>query len=405
MAQTFFYKARDHGGAVITGTIVADNPTAVASFVREKGYFVTAITPEKSHFSLSRLLREQRPVRTKDLALFCRQFSTMIDAGLSLLAALNVLIEQTENPRLRDALKDIYKSVQEGETLSHAFAQYPQIFPEVMVAMLEAGEIAGVLDQVLEREAVQLEKDYKLNEKIKSAMTYPAVVMAMACLCVIFILTFVLPTFVTIFAQNHTELPILTRALLAVSAFLQHYGLLLGGMLGVGLVVTRRVLQRPEFRLKFDTFLLKMPVFGMLWRKIAITRFSRTLSTLVKGGVPLITALEVVRKTIGNARLMAALLKTQESVKEGQGLAAPLAASRVFTPMVVQMVAIGEETGELDKMLEKIADFYDSEVEDLVSRLSSLLEPLLVAFMGIVVGLIAVAIMIPMFDVVTSVNH
>jgi type IV pilus assembly protein PilC len=402
LSTNFTYRARDGNGLVITGNIAAENQGAVASFVRGKGYFVTQITVDKQPLTFHSLLKNWHKISAKELALFCRQFSTMVDAGLSLVASLHILIDQAQSKKMKEALEALYKDVQEGETLSQAMLQHNTIFPPVMTAMIEAGEVGGVLDQILERLSVQFEKEYKLDEKVKSAMVYPAVVMGMACLSVTFILTFVLPTFMKMFEDMHMDLPILTRALLAVSGFLRNDGIFL--LLGwfVCAIIVKTLLGKPEFRLAFDSLIMKAPVFGLLWRKIAIARFARTLSTLIKGGVPLITALEVVKKTVNNASMMQALGEAQDGIREGAGLSVPLAASQVFTPMVVQMIAVGEETGALDKMLEKVADFYDSDVEDMVARLSTLLEPLLIGFMGVVIGIIVLAIMIPMFDVVTG---
>lgn len=405
MSTNFIYRARDLNGQVINGTIAADNQGAVASFIRKKGYFVTQITPEKELLSLQSLMKRWHKVSVKELALFCRQFSTMVDAGLSLVVCLQILIDQAQSKKMTKTLQAIYREVQEGETLAQAMSAHDTVFPEVMIAMIEAGELGGVLDQILASLAVQFEKQDKLDKKVQSAMTYPAVVMGMACLSVTFILTFVLPTFMKMFEDMHKELPILTRVLLAVSSFLQHYGIFLFIGLLLCTLLVKYLLRKPEIRLAVDGILMKAPVFGLLWRKIAIARFARTLSTLIKGGVPLIRALEVVKKTINNASMSQALAAAQLGVREGGGLSAPLAASKVFTPMVVQMIAVGEETGEIDRMLEKVADFYDSDVEDMVGRLSTLIEPLLIGFMGVVVGIIVLAIMIPMFDVITGMGN
>jgi len=405
VAKTFAYKAKNRAGQLLSGTIVADSEAAVAAHIREKGHFVTAIKEVREKESLSDSLSNLMPIKTKDIAVFCWQFATMIDAGMSLITALNTLIEQTTHPKLKTALKDVLKKVQEGESLSRAMSDHPKVFPSLMINMVEAGELGGVLDEVLSRLAVHFEKEHKMNEKVKSAMTYPAVVICIAILAVVFVLTFVLPTFVKMFEGMNVELPLLTRILLGVSAFLQANCLIVLGLAALLLLALTYLYKQPKFRLAVEPILLGMPVFGMLTKKIAIARFSRTFGTLLRGGVPIITALDVVKKTTENLTMTNALSRAQDNIREGIGLASPLRASNIFSPMVIQMVAVGEETGELDKMLEKIADFYESDVEDVVSRLSSLLEPMLITFLGIVIGVIVLAVAIPMFDAVTAVGR
>lgn len=402
MARMFAYRAKDHTGQVFSGSIFADNEAAVAAYVRDQGCFVTQIKEANRKTSLKTLINGLQPVTPKDLAVFCRQFSTMVDAGLSLVVCLNILAEQSSNVQIKEAVRDISRKVQEGDTLSQAMKEQPHVFPDMMISMMEAAEVGGVLDIVLNRLAVHFEKEHKLNEKVKSAMMYPAVVMSMAVLAVIFILTFVLPKFVSILSSMNVELPLLTRALIAVSDFLLNYGLALGAVLvaagGLLKLYTKRLRTKPVL----DRVIMYLPIFGDLWRKIAIARFSRTLGTLLRGGVPIITALEVVKKTTGNQIMTQALTKAQASIREGEGLAAPMGTSSIFSPMVIQMVAVGEETGELDKMLDKIADFYESDVDDIVGRLSTLLEPVLVGVLAVVIGFIVVSIVIPLFDVVTN---
>lgn len=404
MAKTFAYKAKDRNGEVLTGSILAENESAVAIHIREKGYFITQIKEEGGVSSFNAFIDNLRSISLKEISIVCRLFATMIDAGLPLVSSLNVLIEQTDNPRIKKALQDVYKKVKEGETLSRSLGDHPSIFPGLMVNMVEAGEVGGVLDTVLNRLASHFEKEHKMNEKIKSAMTYPAVVSVMAMLSVVFILTFVLPTFVQMFDNMKMELPLLTRILLTISSVLRSYAPILVVLTVAGAYGLKLAYQREQIMQIIDALVLKIPVIGMLSRKVGIARFSRTLSTLLHGGVPIITALEVVQKTIGNHSMMKALEQAQGGIKEGMGLASSLAQSKVFTPMVVQMVSIGEESGALDKMLEKIADFYESDVDDMVSRLSSIIEPVIIGVLGVVIGLIVIAIMIPMFDVITNVG-
>ncbi|MBU2703050.1 type IV pilus assembly protein PilC [Sporomusaceae bacterium BoRhaA] len=402
MSTKFLYRARDAQGLVITGQVIAETQGAAAGTVRAKGYYVTKIVTEKKFIIVDSLLKNYHKVGLKELALFCRQFSTMINAGLSLMTSLQILMEQSQNEKLKTALAAIYQSVQEGESLSRSMALHDRIFPIIMTTMVEVGEVGGVLDQVLARLAVQFDKEYKLNEKIKSAMVYPVVVLTMAGLSVTFILTFVLPTFMRMFDEMHMELPILTKVLLVFSNFLYHDGVavLLGFFMGA--ILLRIFLDIPQIHLFFDEWMMKIPVFGSLWRKVAIARFTRTLSTLLKGGVPLITALEVAKKTVHHASMLRALSDAQVGIRDGVSLSRTLRASKVFMAMEVEMVAVGEETGALDSLLEKVADFYDSDVEDMTNRLSTLLEPLIIGVIGVVIGMTVLAIMIPMLDVITG---
>ncbi len=404
--MNFAYRAKDRAGQAIAGTLAADNEAAVAAFIRDKGYFVTQIKPaaDAGQATYREMVHLFNPVGVKDLSLFCRQFATMIGAGLSFTVSLGVLAEQTGNPRIREAAKDLLAKVQGGEALSRAMQNHPGVFPDIMVSMVEAGEVGGVLDIVLDRLASHFEKDHKLTTSVKSALTYPAVVLCFAGLVVVFILTFVMPRFVDIFASMKIALPPLTRALLTVSGFLQQHGLPLAAVLLAAVYGLALYVRRPRGRELFDLFVLHLPVFGGLMRKVATARFCRTLSTLLHGGVPIITAIEAVKKTTGNQVMIKAISAAQTGVREGAGLAATLGASGVFPPMVIQMAAVGEETGELDKMLEKVADFYESEVDDLVSRLSSLLEPFLLAILGVIVGTIVVSILWPIFEIVANIG-
>ncbi len=405
MAKTFAYKAKDRAGRLMAGTILAENEAAVATFIRDKGYYVTQIkTQQEQNFFIS-FLGNLQQVSTKELAVICRQFSTMIDAGISLIACLNILIDQTYNSKIKTAFKDIYLKVQQGETLSRAMGSHPKIFPEIMVSMIEAGEVGGVLDDILNRLAIHFEKEHKMNEKLKSAMTYPLLVISLAVLAVIFILTFVLPTFVQLFISLKAELPLPTRILLSISGILQNYWpclLVVLGIAGYGFAALARI---PQGEMLISQIILRMPVFGMLWRKVAIARFSRTLGTLIRGGIPILIALETVRNTTANIGMTTALTTAQASVRKGLGLATPLSKSKIFTPMVIQMVAIGEASGELDKMLDKVADFYESDVDHLVNRLGSLIEPILISVLGAIIGFIIISVLLPMFDLISNVRN
>lgn len=402
MAKTFAYRAKDSKGQEIIGSILADNENAVAVHIREKGYFITQIKEKRDSRSVQAFIENLRSVNIKEIAVFCRLFSTMIDAGLSLVIALNILIEQTENPRLKAALQDVYKKIKEGEPLSRALRDYPRIFPSIMINMIEAGEVGGMLDDALSRLAIHFEKEHKMNQKIRSAMAYPTVVSVIAVGAVGFILTCVLPTFVTMFQEANMKLPWITSMLLELSNFLRSNILIIIPLLVIGFYGMRLALQKEKFKKKFDIIVLKLPIVGMLTRKIGIARFSRTFSTLLHSGVPIISALEVVQKTMGNLCMIEALEGALGGIKEGRSLALTLADTKMFTSMVTQMVSIGEESGALDKMLEKVADFYESDVDDMITRMNSIIEPLIIVALGMVIGTIILAIMIPMFDVMSG---
>ncbi len=404
MAKQYEYTARDAAGHLFTGLILADDEASVAGHVRSKGMFVTRIKEAKSTQDIGVLLQNLRPIKTRDLSIFCRQFATMLEAGLPILTCLGVLSEQTENPRLKDALQKVYKGVQEGKSLARTMEEAPTVFPNIMISMVASGELGGVLDVVMQRLAVHFEKEERLTEKVKAAMTYPLIVMAMAVVVVIFVLTFILPTFVGMFKSMNTELPLLTRVLLGISAFLTDNWMVLLLAIAAGALGIKVALQKPAVQEARDRLILHLPVFGILVRKVAVARFTRTLASLIRGGVPLLSALEVVKNTTGNLVISRALTESQTSIKEGENLSTRLGASRIFPPMVVQMVRVGEEAGELDKMLDKVADFYEEDAENLVNRLSSLLEPFLIGFLGIVIGTIIISILLPMFDVITNVN-
>jgi len=402
MAKFFSYKAKDITGNIVTGTILADSECTVAMHIREQGYFMTQITEENRTHSLFSCIKNVRSVSLKEVSIFCRLFSTMLHAGLPLVSCLHILIEQTDNPRMKHALQDIYKKVKEGTTLSHALSHHPLLFPSLMSHMVEAGEVVGMLDEILCRLASHFEKEYQMNKKIKSAMTYPGMVSGIATLLVLFILTYVLPIFVQMFANMNKELPLLTRLLLMVSNFIRNFFpfiILATVISGYFIQISYR---QERTRMWIDDVLIRIPIIGLLSRKISIARFSRTLGTLLYGGVPIITALEIVRKTLGNLSMVKALAQAQTGIKEGRSLATTLAQSKIFTPMVIQMVAIGEESGALDDMLENIATFYENDVDDMVCRLQSAIEPIVIAALGIVIGLIIIAIMVPFFDIMTN---
>jgi type IV pilus assembly protein PilC len=402
MAQTTFaYQVRDKQGRMIGGTLEAESQAMVAARLRQMGYAPVSIEVARTGGLKTEItLPGSGRVKLKDLAVFSRQFATMLNSGLSLLRALTILAEQTENKRLADVIGEVRGEVEKGSSLSAALTHHPKVFNRLYVSMVKAGEIGGFLDQVLVKVADTFEKEVALRSKIKSAMTYPVVVFAMVLMIVTAMLVFVVPTFKGLYDQLHGTLPLPTRVLIGVSDLVKHFFIFVAAGIALAVYGVKRWLTTSSGRYRMDAFKLKAPVFGPLFHKTALSRFSRTLSTLLKSGVPILQALEIVADAVNNGVVSKAVKDVQDSVREGESLAMPLTRHRVFPPMVVQMMAVGEETGALDTMLSKVADFYDQEVEAAVESLTSLIEPILIAVMGGAVGSMVIALYMPLFNII-----
>jgi type IV pilus assembly protein PilC len=405
MPTTYVYRVRDRQGKLLGGTLEADNEQAVVAKLRQLGYAPVSIEAEKSAGMKTEIrLPGSGRVKLKDLAVFSRQFATMINSGLSLLRALTILGEQTESKRLAQIILLVRAEVEKGISLSAAMAKHPKAFNRLYVSMVRAGEVGGFLDQVLVKVAETFEKEVALRGKIKSAMTYPVVVFAMVLMIVAAMLLFIVPTFESLYESLGGTLPLPTRVLMGASNGLRRFFPLV--VVAVGLLVfgLRRWKATTRGRYALDKFKLKVKVFGPLFHKSALSRFSRTLSTLIRSGVPILQALEIVGETVNNAVISRAVHDVQDSVREGESLATPLSKHATFPPMVVQMMAVGEETGALEVMLAKVADFYDQEVEAAVASLTSLIEPILIAVMGAAVGGMVVALYMPLFNIINLVK-
>jgi type IV pilus assembly protein PilC len=406
MAQiTYTYKVRDRQGRMIGGTLEADSQGAVATRLRQMGYAPISIEAAKrGGLKMEINLPGGGRVKPKDLAVFSRQFATMINSGLSLLRALTILAEQTANKRLARVVGEVRAEVEKGTALSVALAQHPKVFNRLYVAMIRSGEVGGFLDQVLLRVAETLEREVALRSKIKSAMTYPVVVFAMVLLIVSAMLVFIVPMFKTLYGSLGGQLPLPTRILVGVSDVVKKgFPFVILGII-LASFGFRRWVSTPSGRYRMDAFKLKAPVFGPLFHKTALSRFSRTLATLLRSGVPILQSLEIVSEAVNNGVLSKAVKDVQDAVREGESLAVPLAKHAVFPAMVVQMLAVGEETGALDTMLSKVADFYDQEVEAAVEALTSLIEPILIAVMGGAVGSMVIALYMPMFNIINLIK-
>ncbi len=399
MTKSFEYSVRDRGGALVSGKLEAANETVLVQKLRDMGYAPVSVKESGSGLSRDIELPFGNGVKLKDLAIMSRQFATMIDSGLSLLRALSILAGQTASKPLAKVLGEVAGDVETGQSLSASMAKHPRVFPPLMVNMCRAGEIGGFLDSVLLQIADNYEKEVRLRGKIKSASTYPLVIFSIAVLSVVGMLLFIVPIFAGLFADLGGTLPAPTRVLVWLSAALKVGG---PAILIVGIassIAWSRVKNRPEVRNVVDPLVLKLPIFGGLIQKIALSRFARNLGTMISSGVPILQALDIVADTTGNVVLGRATRDVQDSVRRGESLAGPLGTHPVFPSMVVQMLAVGEDTGALDTMLLKISEFYDQEVEATTDALTSIIEPLMIVFVGGIVGAMIVALYMPIFSI------
>ncbi len=401
----FAYQGRTTQGST-AGEIDAPDRTAAVAELRRKAILVTQIKEKAGGAARAAGGRGRfgGKVKDKEMAIFTRQFSTMVDAGLPLVQCLTILAEQSESKTLRTVTSKVAGSVEAGSTLADALRRHPKTFDELYVNLVEVGEAGGILDTVLQRLSVYIEKAAALKRKVKSAMIYPLTIVGVAFVVIIFMLTFVIPTFAKMFTSMGADLPLPTLIVIRLSDFAARFWwLIIGG--AIGIVVGIRAYYKTEGgRSLIDALVLKLPVFGTLVRKVAVARFTRTLGTLVSSGVPILEGLRITARTAGNRVVERAVLETRASVTAGKTLAEPLKASTVFPPMVVQMISVGEQTGALDTMLNKIADFYDDEVDTAVSALTALLEPLMIVFLGVVIGGLVIAMYLPIFRLVTLVK-
>jgi type IV pilus assembly protein PilC len=398
---TFEYSVRDRGGKLISGTLDADSQAHVAQKLKSMGYAPVSITQHSTGMKTEIKIPGMgaKKVKLKELAIFARQFATMINAGLSLLRALTILAEQTENKELARIIGEVRNDVETGNALSSAMGKHPKVFPPLMVNMCKAGEVGGFLDQVLLQLAANFEAEVKLRGKIKAAMTYPTVVFIFAILACTGMLLFIVPTFKSIFTSLGGTLPAPTRILVALSDILKKGMPVIIVLLIVAWQVWRRIKNTERVRNVVDPLKLKVPVFGPLFQKVAIARFTRNLGTMVHAGVPILQSLDIVADTTGNVVLARAIRDVQDSVRQGESITQPLTNHPVFPPMVVHMMAVGEDTGALDAMLHKISEFYDQEVEATTEALTALIEPIMIAVLGGIVGSMIIALYMPMFKV------
>ncbi len=396
----FEYTARNVKGEIVQNKGEFATRDDVLAHLRKNRLVVVQVREAPKQFKLN----FGAGIKTRDVVIFTRQFATMINAGLPLVQALDILAQQTENKFLADVTRAVVYDVESGHTLADALRKHPKAFSDLYVNMVAAGEAGGILDTILLRLAQFLEKNDAIVRKVKGAMVYPAVIFSVAGIAVSVLLIFVIPTFQSMFASAGIQLPLPTRIVIGLSSLLKHYWWAM--ILAAGGVVfgIRRYYTTPAGKLMIDSLLLKMPVLGDLLRKSAVSRFTRTLGTLISSGVSILDGLEITARTAGNMVIHNAVMDSRASIAGGETISAPLAKSKVFPPMVISMIAVGEQTGGLDEMLSKIADFYDEEVDAAVSTLLSLMEPIMIVVLGVIVGGMVVAMYLPIFDMVNAVQ-
>lgn len=401
---TYAWKGKSRGGASQEGVLVADNKEAVIGILRKQQVLVTAVTEKGKEIALPKF---GGGVTQKEIAIFTRQFSVMIDAGLPLVQCLEILGSQQENRTFQKTLFSVRQDVESGSTLADALKKHPKIFTDLYVNMVAAGEAGGILDTILRRLAEYIEKVVALQASVKKASVYPVAVIAIAIGVVWVIMTWVIPVFASLFQNlgGGAQLPLPTRIVIAVSNQMWWFSpvIIIGGLAAYFLGF-RPYYNTEQGRRVIDGLKLKLPVVGMLFRKIAVARFCRTLGTLISSGVPILDSLDITARTAGNQVVADAVYATRRSIEQGKTISEPLSQTEVFPPMVTQMIAVGEQTGALDQMLNKIADFYDQEVDNAVATLLTLLEPILIAFLGTVIGFIVIAMYMPIFSLISLIQ-
>jgi len=398
----FKYVAKNEKGENVTASFEAVDERAARNVLHQRSLIILSI--EEIVQKHRRFSHKKGKIKHDDLVIFARQLATMVDAGIALVSALDILAEQMESAAFKDVILKVKKEVEAGASFYDALAKHGTVFSPLFVNMVKAGESSGMLDEILERLADYMEKSNNLRRKIKSALVYPAAISIMAVIVSLVLILKVVPVFKDIFSSFGAALPAPTRILITFSDILKKFFPFLAIIFILSLYLFKRYINTEAGRFKCDRLLLRLPIFGKIFQQVAISKFTRTFSTLVKSGVPILASLDIVAKTAGNKIIENAVLEVKNSIKEGENMAGPLQKSRVFPPLVVRMISVGEQTGELEKMLIKISDFYDSQVDASVSALTSLIEPLIICFLGIVIGGIVICMFMPIFKLSTIIN-
>ncbi len=399
--MTFVWTGKTRQGSIQKGELAANSREEAITQLRKENILVTSVQQKAKGLKMPGF---GGGVSDKDIVIFTRQFATMIDAGLPLVQCLEILASQCENQTLAKSIADVRADVEGGSTYADALRKHPKVFDELYVNMVAAGEAGGILDTILNRLAKHIEKTMKLKKQIKSAMVYPSTIVAVAGIVIVVLLVWVIPIFAKMFTDFGGTLPALTQMVINVSYFMKDNLIKIAVGFGLAIYGFKKYYQSAKGRIVVDRFLLKVPVIGELIRKASVAKFTRTLGTLISSGVPILEGLGIVAKTSGNKIVELALINARQSISEGKTIADPLSKDKVFPPMVVQMIAVGETTGALDTMLGKIADFYDDEVDAAVTALTSLLEPMLMVFLGVTIGTIVIAMYLPIFKLASVVG-
>lgn len=397
------YKALTAAGVAVEGVYEAKSKNDVLAMLRQNQYLPVKITElsDGREINLGKLFMR---VGNKDIAIFCRQFHSMLDAGLSLINCLDILRQQTENKYLRNTIGEVYEKVQQGLIFSEALRRYADVFPELLINMVMAGEASGNLDAILDRMATHYEKETRILNKVKGAMIYPIALAIVSVVVVVFLLVFVFPSFINMFKSSGTVLPLPTRALMSVSGFLTKYWYLAIAIIILTVLLIRRIFKSPDIRYKLDRLKFRLPIIKGINQKVITSRFSRTLATLISSGMPLLEALDIVAKILNNKYVEDGLLKAKDEVRRGVLLSVPIKEMKLFPPMLISMLSIGEEAGEIDKILYKTANYFDDEAETAIDTMTRLVEPMMLIVMALLVGFIVAAMMLPMFDMVSNVT-
>jgi len=404
----FNFVVRDASGKTITGQLAMDSKEQLITRLKDQGYFISKISELKEDSFYSRIdvaFQRLTPIKIKDISIFARLLSTMINAGLPILRSLKIIEKQTENLRLVEVIQSVRDQVEEGHPLSLAMSKHPRVFGALIIAMTKSGEESGSLDIVLDRISHDLEREIEIRSRVSAGVRYPVIIMGAALVIVSIVLIFVVPAFQEIFESMDATLPLMTQILVNISEVIRHSA---WAVIVAGFIISaayKFLIRIPSVEKFSDSIKLRLPVFGMLLRKIALARFARTLAILLRSGVPILRALSVVEQTVGNAVIANAVVASKESIREGERISPPLEETGEFPPMVIDMIAVGEETGALDTMLEKISEFYDQEVDYTIDAFTTLIEPVLIMFLGTVIGFVVVALYMPLFSIVTQLSE